>query len=210
MREDQPIREFATTVLTPLARRLEFVHPNVITWLALLTGCCAGVAYWLTRVDSKFFFLAAVLVIVSGVGDCLDGVMARLHERTSASGDFLDHFFDRLVNIAIVVGMALTPNASLTLGLGVMILVLLNSYLGTQIEASFGKRYYTGMGRAELFIGLIAVTILLGFLPNSALSLAGREMSLVNMFLIIVGFSTMQGILHRFRLAMRLARAQEN
>lgn len=192
-------------MLTPLARRLEHVHPNTVSVFALLTGWFAGVAYWCTNLDSRFFFVATVLVVVSGVGDCLDGVMARLHSKTSALGDFLDHFFDRLVNIAIIVGLGSTPAGNLALGLGVMILVLLNSYLGTQIEASFGKRYYTGMGRAELFIGLVLASIVFGFVPNASLGIFGFDVTLVNLFLGVVAVTTIQGMAHRVRLAWRLA-----
>jgi phosphatidylglycerophosphate synthase len=202
------IRELFTTVLTQIARRLYAVHPNAITVFALVTGILAGFCYWLTTQNTAFFFLGGVLVAISGTADCLDGVVARLYEKTSAMGDFLDHFFDRLVNIAILIGLGLSPNATFSFSLIIGLMVVLNSYLGTQIEASFGKRYYTGLGRAELFIGLIVGSLILGLFPDLSVPVLGRELSLINLFFMLVGISTLTGIVHRYRLAMRLAREE--
>jgi phosphatidylglycerophosphate synthase len=177
----------------------------VVTLFALLTGCLAGVAYALTGRAAGYFLLGGLLVAVSGIADGLDGVMARLHGRTSTLGDFLDHFFDRLVEVAILGGLALSPHATTTLGLGVLVGVLLVSYLGTQIVASFGARHYTGFGKAELFVGLVLVSTVLGVLPDASIRLLGRERFLVDLFFAVVALSTVQALVHRLRLAVRLA-----
>jgi len=40
-----------------------------------------------------------------------------------------------------------------------MIVVMLNGYVGTQIEASFGHRSYEGVGRGEFVLALIVFPI---------------------------------------------------
>ena len=125
-------------------------------------------------------------------------------------GDFLDHFFDRVVNIFILGGLALSPFASTSLGLGVTILVVLNSYLGTQIEASFGRRYYSGMGKLELFLGLIAISVALALVPQATLTVVGRDLSLLDLFFVVVGVMSLQAMGHRLRLAARLAAASDD
>jgi phosphatidylglycerophosphate synthase len=176
-----------------------------VSVFALLTGCLAGVAYALTRLSPGYFFLGGLLAAVSALADGLDGVMARLHGRTSTLGDFLDHFFDRLVEVAILGGLALSPHATTTLGLAVLVGVLLTSYLGTQIQASFGARHYTGLGKAELFVGLVLASAVLGVTPNASIPFLGREVSLVDALFAVVGLSTVHALVHRLRLAMRLA-----
>jgi phosphatidylglycerophosphate synthase len=183
------------------------VHPNTITFVSLVTGCLAGLAFYWSNHSPAFFIVAGCLVAVSGLADALDGLVARRYDRTSRLGDFLDHFFDRIIEIAILTGLALSANASTVLGLVAVILVVLNSYIGTQIEASFGKRFYTGLGKLQLFIGLILGSFLLGLLPDAVVPILGYKVSLVDLFFIIVCILTVQAISHRFRLAMRLARA---
>jgi phosphatidylglycerophosphate synthase len=188
-----------------MALRLARVNPNTITVIALFVGCAAGLSYWSTRYDSRYFLLGGLLVAISGIGDLLDGDVARLTGRTSPLGDFLDHFFDRLVNISILCGLALSPFARTSLGLAVTILVLLNSYLGTQIEASFGRRSYSGLGKLELFLGLIAVSVVLAFWPLASFTIAGRSISLLDAFFLLVGGLSVQAMAHRVRLANKLA-----
>ncbi len=203
--EEVGIQELYTRLLTPVARAMARVAPNTITVVALVSGLSAGLCYWATNRHPGFFLAGGALVALSGVLDSLDGMVARLHDRASRTGDFLDHFFDRLVNIAIMVGLSLSPGADLTLGLAVTVLMVLNSYMGTQIQASFGTRFYTGLGKAELFVGLVVGSAVLAFVPDAAVSVLGRDWSLINVFLVLVGCFSVLGIVHRFRLGLRLA-----
>lgn len=177
-----------------------------MTLFALLTGALAGAAYWLTRFDPTFFFAGGLLVAISGIADGLDGVMARLQGRASTLGDFLDHFFDRLVEVAILGGLALSPHATTTLGLAALVGVLLNSYLGTQIQASFGDRHYSGPGKAHFVVGLVVGSLVWGVMPEASLRLLGRVLSLVDLFFILVGLMSAHALAHRLRLAVRLSR----
>jgi phosphatidylglycerophosphate synthase len=177
-----------------------------VTVFALLTGGLAGAAYWLTRLDPAFFFAGGLLVAISGIADGLDGVMARLQGRASTLGDFLDHFFDRLVEVAILGGLALSPHATPALGLATLVGVLLNSYLGTQIQASFGDRHYTGPGKAHFFGGLVVGSMVLGVMPEASIRVFGRGLSLIDLFFVIVLLMTVHALIHRTRLAIRLSR----
>ena len=201
----RPIRDFFYPLLTPLARPLAGLHPNTISFFALAAGLAAGGCYWATRWSPWFFLAGGAMVIISGLGDCFDGIVARETGRASVFGDFLDHFFDRIVNMAIFAGLAFSPTASPSLGLSVAILILLNSYLGTQIQASFGSRDYSGFGKAQLFIGLVVGSLVLFFVPDLSFPLAGFEVSLLDALLSLIGLATLQAMVHRIRLAVRLS-----
>ncbi|MBD3263307.1 CDP-alcohol phosphatidyltransferase family protein, partial [Candidatus Woesearchaeota archaeon] len=96
------------------------------------------------------------LVFVNGFLDILDGAIAKKYG-TSKFGDFLDHTFDRLADIAILVGIAFNPNIPNWLGFATIIVILLVSYMGTQAQALTKKRLYTAIAsRADriLILGL--------------------------------------------------------
>src|SRR5688500_2653590 len=70
----------------PLARRSP-LSPNAITLLALAINVCGAVLLY-----RRQFLLAILLIAVGGLADLLDGLVARVQEKTSRFGDFLDHF----------------------------------------------------------------------------------------------------------------------
>ncbi len=176
------MRQFFITLFTPLARRFGWVHPNTLTILSLITGVLAGIALLATHLHPAFFIMAAAMIGLSGTCDSLDGIIARMNHQTTQMGDFLDHFFDRIVEIFIFVGLSLSPGANTIFGLLVIVLILLNGYLGTQIEASFGQRYYGGGGKAELFVALVLGCFMLGFWPGISLKLGQLKITVENLF----------------------------
>jgi phosphatidylglycerophosphate synthase len=198
------MRRFVIFVLTPVAARLKGVNPNTLTLIGTIAGLLAGVAYALTRQHVAFYFIAGGLVALSGILDGLDGIVARQSDRTSREGDFLDHVSDRVVEVAIFTGMAFMPGVHTPLALSVVIVALLHSYLGTQIQASFGERYYGGAGKTELFIALVLLTPLLAFAPG--LSLPFGPPGVGNSVFIVMGTIIAISFLHRLSHAFRLAR----
>ena len=103
------------------------------------------------------FLVGLVFIGLNSLFDLLDGDVARLTGKSSARGDFLDHTFDRYSDVAIVLGMVLSPLCSLKWGLIAMIGMLLVSYMGTQAQAMGIGRIYGGLlGRADR---LLIITI---------------------------------------------------
>lgn len=192
--------------LAPVARAMAGVRPEAITATAVATGCLAGAAFWMTHWSPRFFFVGAALGLLSGVLDSLDGMVARLTGRSGPAGDFLDHFGDRVVEVVALGGLAFSPYASTELGLAITIVTLLNSYIGTQVESSFGHRPYSGPGKAEYVIASTVATVSLGIFPDAAVPMDGRELPLLDVLFMALGVVTSYGILYRMRLAMRLAR----
>jgi phosphatidylglycerophosphate synthase len=78
------------------------VNPNVLTVIGTLVSVGAGVAF-----AFAYFGWGAVLILVGGVFDLVDGVIARHHKITSAFGAFLDSTLDRLADMAILLGVML-------------------------------------------------------------------------------------------------------
>lgn len=78
------------------------VHPNAITAVSLLPAMAAGVAAAWGQ-----FWVAAVLLLLSGVCDLLDGALARVSGKVSRFGALLDSSLDRISDAAVPAGLVL-------------------------------------------------------------------------------------------------------
>jgi len=201
------VRHAITTVLTPAARRMSAVSPNALTLVSLGSGVLAGLAFAMAAHGRGWYAAAGLLVAASGSADALDGLVARLHGRVSTAGEFFDHFGDRLVEVAILAGIAVTPGAHTTFGLAVVILTLLSSYLGTQIQATFGRRSYSGLGKAEQFLGLVVYAVVMTVFPGLIVPLGGLRLSAADVVLVLLGAGAVAGLVHRARFAWTLCSA---
>jgi len=204
------MRQFFITLFTPVARRMAKFSPNSLTIVSLITGIMAGLAYAGTHISSWYFLLAGGLIGISGMADSLDGIIARMYDRATKKGDFLDHFCDRLVDIAIILGIAFSKDAHLLLGFVLSLLVLLHSYLGTQIEATLGKRSYKGTGKAELFVGLIVFSLLAAVFPDLSLEAAGEKIVLADIFMGILLVFTVPSMIQRFSRGIKACSRWDN
>lgn len=139
--------------LSPLAQRCPW-SPNAITVLALILN--AGAAYLLYR---RFFLIAMVVLIIGGLADAFDGIVARVQNKGSRFGDFLDHVCDRVSDTLLITGWLLGNGVWIPLAIGAIIAVMLNGYVGTQIEATWGTRSYDSMGRGEFVLALVIFPI---------------------------------------------------
>jgi phosphatidylglycerophosphate synthase len=101
-----PIKEAVRSVMRTVARALNklsggHLSPHAVTVFGLLAH--VPIAILIAR---GYFGYAAVGLIVFGLFDTLDGELARLQNRASNLGMFLDSTTDRLKEIMIYVGLA--------------------------------------------------------------------------------------------------------
>ena len=140
-------------LLAPVARKFINVNPNTVSWIGLIIAVLSGVVFYLSGGEDREWLLlvGAVLVIVSGYFDALDGKIAKLGNKCSAKGDYLDHVFDRYADIFMIGGVACCGYwCDPYLGMAALVGVLLTSYMGTQAQAIGAPRLYAGfLGRAD-------------------------------------------------------------
>ncbi|MFH1450930.1 MAG: CDP-alcohol phosphatidyltransferase family protein [archaeon] len=158
------MRPLIQKMLSPLAKLLPKMSPNVVTVLSLIIGILASVFFYFG--GPSFLIAAVAMLLLSGFCDLFDGVLARTHKKTSKKGDLLDHVFDRYIDIFLILGLTYGKLVNIHLGYLAAISILMFSYLGTQSQAISGQRLYAGfLGRAErivlLMIFAIAQAILL-------------------------------------------------
>jgi archaetidylinositol phosphate synthase len=148
-------REIADPFLIVIAKRFSHINPDILTVFALVFAGVAGVFFYFSNpageLEKYFLFIAAFFVFLNGLFDAIDGKVAKLTNKASARGDFLDHALDRYADVIMVGGLALSPWCHhQSIGLLAITGMLLTSYMGTQAQAIGYKRDYSGLlGRAD-------------------------------------------------------------
>ena len=103
--------------------------PNALTAFSLLPAILAGIA-----VAAGWFATAALMLVLSGICDILDGALARQTGRTSRFGALLDSSLDRLSDAAVPLGLIViyAPH-----GLAVLVpgLAMLSGYTISYVRA---------------------------------------------------------------------------
>jgi CDP-diacylglycerol--glycerol-3-phosphate 3-phosphatidyltransferase len=167
-------RALFTRILTPVARALVAlgISPDVVTLvgtLGVVVGALAfyprGELFWGTIVITAFVF-----------SDTLDGIMARLTNRASAWGAFLDSTLDRVGDAAVFGGLVLyfagVGRDAVMAGLALACLVLgqVVSYARARAEG-LGMTADVGIAeRADRLVTVLVTTGLVG-LPGLHLPL---------------------------------------
>src|SRR5688500_7907959 len=137
----------------PMALRCP-VSPNGVSLIALALNFSAAVLLY-----RRQFLLAIVLLTVGGLADAFDGIVARIQNKTSRFGDFLDHFADRVSDVLLLTGWLLGSGVRAEVALLAVIAVMLNGYIGTQLEATWHERTYDTVGRGEFVLALVVFPI---------------------------------------------------
>lgn len=178
------------------------LSPNAITVIALALNMIA--AGLLMR---RLFLAGMALLIIGGLADAFDGIVARVQNKTSPYGDFLDHFADRVSDILLIAGWLVGNRVRLEITLAAVILVLLNGYIGTQIEATWHQRDYDTMGRGEFVLALVVYPIVSHILvQNRWDTIALATLTIAEWMTVVLIAVALFGIAQRFALASRLSR----
>jgi CDP-diacylglycerol--glycerol-3-phosphate 3-phosphatidyltransferase len=100
----RPLRNLVERLLVPIVNALirARVSPNTITTWSTAVVLGAGVAY-----GSGMIRLGGVLLLLSGIGDMLDGRVARSGARVTPFGAFYDSTLDRMGDAALFGGIGI-------------------------------------------------------------------------------------------------------
>jgi phosphatidylglycerophosphate synthase len=152
--------EMGYWALLPLARfcHARRITPDHITWASLALGVGAGVA-----LAFGLLGLGGMLALFSGLGDVLDGQVARLGAGGSNAGEILDASVDRYMEFAFMGGAAIFYRGH-ALFIAVALLALLAafmvSYSTAKAEAMGVEPPRGAMRRHERSVYLISGAVL--------------------------------------------------
>lgn len=164
---------------------------NGVTIIAMLLGLLSGVLVALG------FNIAAVLVLwFSGYLDAVDGTIARKTKSSSPFGTVMDITFDRMVEGAVILGVAYkyTEFSFISLVLAVSIIISMTIFLttGPLAENKGEKTFYYQAGLAERTEGFLMLSLIILLKENAGL--------VINIFTGMVLFTAFQ----RFREARKI------
>jgi len=168
-RFDAPLRSGLEPLVQWLAERQ--VTPNQVTLAALGLSVLAAVC-----IGAGGLRLGALVLIVAGLGDLVDGMLARATDQTSPFGAFFDSTLDRISEGAVLAAVAYRfASDGRPLLVAVVVLALLGSLLVSYTRAraeALGIDCKVGlMSRAERTVLLIA-GLLLGLLGPAIVLMA--------------------------------------
>ncbi|MEM2739636.1 MAG: CDP-alcohol phosphatidyltransferase family protein [Candidatus Bathyarchaeia archaeon] len=140
-----------------IAVRLKLT-PGSICLLGLLSALVSGLILYMY--GSRLLLYASILILLSGFMDALDGAVARLTNRTSRFGAFLDSTVDRVEESIILGSVILGGLCDISVGLVALVGSLLTSYMRARAESIGVNLAGVGLGeRAEriLILGLLTM-----------------------------------------------------
>lgn len=139
--------------------------PNIVSSIGVVLAFLAAFAY--TR-GHEHLLWAVLLLLLSGYCDMLDGAIARLHQKATSFGGFLDSLLDRYADSAIYISIILGGLCTVPWGLTALTGSLLVSYARARGEAANIKMESIGLAeRAERIIILAAASIAEIYLANA-------------------------------------------
>ena len=128
------LRLLEKKIANPIAVRLApYVSANVISALSLLAALGAGVAFWMGSP-----LLGAVLILVNGFLDMLDGCVARARGTAGAFGSFVDKIIDKYSDLIFLLGMLLGGLAHPVPAIAAMVGIPLATYINAAVEGLTG------------------------------------------------------------------------
>ncbi|RLI21592.1 CDP-alcohol phosphatidyltransferase family protein [Candidatus Bathyarchaeota archaeon] len=176
-----------------LSREAEILHkagftPNIISVTGLIFAFISAVAYatWKSY-HPVTLLLAAVLLLISGFCDAIDGVIARLYKQATAFGGFLDSLLDRYSDAFIIAGIIIGGLCELFWGFLALIGSLLVSYSRARAEAAGIKMESVGIAeRAERILIISIFTVIAVFYePQTILNIGVIVLALLTNFTVI-------------------------
>ncbi|NGX58427.1 MAG: Inner membrane protein YnjF [Chlamydiae bacterium] len=138
------------------------ITPNHITLISLILGLST-----IPLLMTHHPFTAAIFLWLSGLGDVIDGGLARESEQTSDAGTILDIVSDRCVEFAVIFGLFLVDptRALITILMLGSVLICVTSFLvvGIVTEKSGLKSFYYSPGLMERLEAFIVFTLMMLF-----------------------------------------------
>lgn len=121
--------------------------PNALTIIGLLLNCVVAVI-----IGRGFLLLGGILVLAAGLFDLLDGAMAKITDRVTPFGSFLDSTLDRYSEVILYGGLLVyilsTPDAKVGA-------ILIHFTICGSILVSYARARAEALGY-KLQVGLLA------------------------------------------------------
>ncbi|MBD3206890.1 CDP-alcohol phosphatidyltransferase family protein [Candidatus Bathyarchaeota archaeon] len=123
------------------------IKPNHLTVLGLITALVTAWFYSNHVNNSLMLVFAGIMILVSGLLDALDGILARSTDQVTSFGGFFDSVIDRYSDLVIISGIIIGKLIHPVIGLAALIGSVMVSYTRSRAEAEGVSM--SGVGFAE-------------------------------------------------------------
>jgi archaetidylinositol phosphate synthase len=140
------------------------VTPNTVTIMGLIVSLASAWCFYSWTSSPLLLPAAALLILLSGLFDAVDGIIARTKGKVTAFGGFLDSVSDRYADAMVLAGITLGGLCNPVAGFAALIGSLMVSYTRSRAEAAGVSMAGVGLAeRAERMLILAAVTFIAVF-----------------------------------------------
>jgi len=138
------------------------ISPNGWSCIGLVFAFASSIVYGFNIEFS--LIIGGVILLIAGFFDIVDGQVARVSQKVTKSGGFLDSVFDKIAEVAIFLGILVGGFAEPYLVFLAITFSLLVSYTRSRAESLGVKLQGIGIGeRAERLL-VIAIIGIIGFM----------------------------------------------
>lgn len=159
-------------ILLPLAKKLKFIDPDIISYAATAVAFLTMLCYLLADKNPILLVISVVLTLTRMTFNTIDGVIAIERGNLRLKGEIVNALPDRYSDIFILAGIALCPLCNPTLGIIGLSSMFLVSYTGMMGKALGVEWQHHGpLGKVERLILIMIFSLLQYF------SLTGKIVS---------------------------------
>ena len=143
------------------------ISPNGWSCIGLVFAFASAIIYgWNIEFS---LIIGGIILLVAGFFDIVDGQVARVSQKVTRSGGFLDSVFDKIAEVAIFLGILVGGFAEPYLVFLTITFSLLVSYTRSRAESLGVKLQGIGIGeRAERLL-VIAIIGIIGFMEYAVI-----------------------------------------
>lgn len=178
-------------LLSPLSR--VFSHPDQLTLFGAAVSALTPIGFYLHP------GIGFSIILISGIFDSLDGLMARKTSQSSTFGAFLDSSLDRVSDFFYLAGFWVLFRESTYFALASLVIMIailstvLISYVKARAEGLGGSCKAGLMGRAQRVIYLLAWGLVLALVPSASDPILWAGLLVYTMLTV---FTAVQRIIH--------------
>ena len=142
------------------------ITANGITWMAILLSTAIGVMFWFFP-NGQMLWIFAIGLLARMALNALDGMMAKMYDMTSVSGEILNELGDVFSDAVMFFPLIKLTGVNFWWVLLFIFLSILNEFIGVLTKAATGTRRYDGpMGKSDRALILGATCLLFFFFPQ--------------------------------------------
>jgi|TARA_Y100000310_G_scaffold123873_1_gene122633 CDP-diacylglycerol--glycerol-3-phosphate 3-phosphatidyltransferase len=157
----QVIREKTEPIVDFIAKPFLYMHfsPNIISFFSIIT-----LIVFFPMLKNGYFYVSALMILLNGFFDIMDGAVAKATGKSSALGTLVDRTIDKISDGVILAAYVLYGLVSIPLGIYTLVVMFLATNVSANIEAVLHFKISNSISlRFFRIIVLILFTILQQF-----------------------------------------------